>query len=266
MDTKLFEKFYEKLQDDESRRLFDVRCRISFEKNYANFIDGLIGMNYQWVIDSYDDFRALRGNKKIIIFGAGAEGRMTSEVLKKNGIEIYKFCDNDVNKYGRKINGIEVISVQEVLYKEIDSFVIIASSVHGKDMLEQLIYARFPRERIWYPRLGSLHATIGWQYFDCPKLLPLGKEEVFIDAGCFDMGTSKDFKKWSGGKYKRIIAFEPDPYNFERCKVNCDMENVELLQYAVWKEKTELCFACADSGSGIKENGGGGGNSTGRKY
>lgn len=252
MDLNRLWKFYETLQDEESRRLFMIKYDLLFNKKYCDFVDTIIKMNYQWEIDFYDDFRAIMGRKRIVIFGAGSDGRMTYDILKKNNIPVYGFCDNDISKQGMKIDGVDIVSLQRVLEENRDSFIIIASQKEAGSMLHQLTDSRFPRENIWYPRLGALYATTGWQYFDCPGLNPLGKEEVFVDAGCYDMSTSKAFVKWSSGQYKRIIAFEPDQYNQAVCLKNMDLENFELLPYAAWSETREgLCFMSAGSGSGV---------------
>lgn len=230
MELKQLLKFYEALQDDESRRLFKIKYDMLYHKNYNNFIDELIKLNYQWKIDLYDDFRPFSKNKKIAIFGAGSDGRMTYDILIKNNVLVSWFCDNDIKKQGTKINNIEVVS-PEVILREADCFIIIASQKQAGNMLHQLSGSRFPRENIWYPRLGALYATTGWQYFDCPEL-ERGEEEIFIDAGCFDVDTSRAFVKWCKGQYKRIIAFEPDLYNYSNCLRSADLKKFELLPYA----------------------------------
>lgn len=251
MDLKRLLKFYDALQDEESRKLFMIKYDMLFHKTYGDFIETLIQLDYQWKIDLYDDFRPLLKNKKVIIFGAGPDGRMTCDILKKNKVPVYKFCDNDIKKQGKMIDGIEVISLQDIWREQEEYFVVIASRRHAGNMLNQLMEGHFPRKNIWYPRLGALYATTGQQYFDCPEMPPVGKDEVFIDVGCFDMTTSKMFAEWSGHKYRRIIAFEPDSYNYENCLKNIDIRDCELLSYAAWGRGEELCFSSAGSGSNV---------------
>jgi FkbM family methyltransferase len=81
-------------------------------------------------------------------------------------------------------------------------------------------------------------------------------EEVFVDAGCFDFATSLNFIKWCGGKYKKIIAFEPDPIQYPICVENSkNINNAVIYPYGLWNEKATLSFD--DTGcitNDLKEN------------
>ena len=137
-----------------------------------------------------------------------------------------------------------------------DFFVIIASYKYAGEILHDLTADFFPRENIWYPRLGTMYATTGWQYFDCPELNPLGKEEVFIDAGCLNADTSREFVKWAGNTYKRIIAFEPDNGCYDKIVNSKDIDNFEVMPYAVWSKREEIHFSNSSSGGGKAQEGG----------
>lgn len=65
-------------------------------------------------------------------------------------------------------------------------------------------------------------------------LCPLSAEEVFIDCGAFDGDTLKDFLALRSGAFHRIVAFEPDPVNWERL-----MEFVSTLPASV-RERIDL--------------------------
>lgn len=54
-----------------------------------------------------------------------------------------------------------------------------------------------------------------------PKdLCAISPEEVFVDCGAFDGDTAKLFIHESEGRFRSIIAFEPDPANFAHLKKN----------------------------------------------
>ena len=55
------------------------------------------------------------------------------------------------------------------------------------------------------------------QYFDS-ELVKLSKETVFIDAGSYTGDTLKEFVKFTGGGYKKIICLEPIKANTEMIK------------------------------------------------
>ncbi len=48
------------------------------------------------------------------------------------------------------------------------------------------------------------------------ELLSLSDDEVFVDCGAFDGDTIKEFLDYTGGKYSKIFAFEPDATNKEK--------------------------------------------------
>lgn len=256
MNLSLLSKFYEKLQDEESRKLFSVKWEILFgNKKYSDFMNMLLESDYQWNLSPYDDFRQHMGDKKLVIFGAGTDGRMTHDILTKNGISVHAFCDNDETKWGNDFCGRVVLSPAEVKEQGGSYYVVIASHNHAGELLHNLTSDYFPRENIWYPRLGTIYATTGLQYFDCPELNPIGPEEVFIDAGCFDADTSRQFAKWCGGEYKRILGFEPSESNYQKCIENNELKNFGLLPYATWSKKDKLYFSNRGSGSRISDAG-----------
>jgi len=49
-------------------------------------------------------------SETIILFGAGLHGRYLAEALKKEGLDIAGFCDNNATLWGQNISGIPVIS------------------------------------------------------------------------------------------------------------------------------------------------------------
>lgn len=53
------------------------------------------------------------------------------------------------------------------------------------------------------------HGKYGYDF----ELLGLSSNEVFVDCGAFDGDTIKEFLDYTGGKYSKIFAFEPDETN-----------------------------------------------------
>lgn len=82
----------------------------------------------------------------------------------------------------------------------------------------------------------------GWQYFD---QFSHTKEEIFVDGGCLDGGTSLEFVKWCDSCYKKIFAFEPNALMFPECKkklANLPCEKLVLSNYALWYQETNKRF------------------------
>ncbi len=256
MNKEFLTQFYNKLQDDESKKIYELRRKMDWEKNYIEFIDGLIGLNKNYVISSYDDcFEKCKG-KKVAIFGAGIDGKMTWYLLKQRGIKVDYFVDNDKKKQGKQFCGALVISAVELKFSGKDLFVILASRMYASLFYQDLTNSYFPRENIWYPRIGTIFAITGKQYFDCPGMRH-EEDEVFIDCGCLDGETDRQFISWCGGVYKRIIAFEPDIYSYQNIKKTCNnIENFEIYNAATGRDSGKANFnMCVDGGSRLSEKG-----------
>lgn len=246
-----------RLVDKESEEIFSIRLGEVMQNNWGGnyFVDYLCNRCDEYRLSDYDDFRDLCKEKPIIIRGAGIAGKMTYLLLQTMGIDIEMFCDNDVEKQRNGYLNKPVISESELIAEYKDRFVIIASMYQGASFYGKLISQSFPRENLFLPRIGSLYATRGWQYFDCEYIMP-ERGEVFVDCGCFDGGTSADFIRWCNGEYDSIIAFEPDKFSNANIKQNCKYDRFTLYPYATGAKREEVCFnAASDGGSRIDTKG-----------
>ena len=78
--------------------------------------------------------------QKLILFGASNLGKKAYEDLH-NIYDILYFCDNDKNKHGKEINGIEIISFEKLLKINNSKITIIITSYYISEIEEQLIKA-----------------------------------------------------------------------------------------------------------------------------
>lgn len=75
------------------------------------------------------------------------------------------------------------------------------------------------------------------------NILRLGDNEVYVDLGAYNGDTIDEFLHYSGGKYKKIIALEPNGKNFEKLKSHCGaMEHTQLWQLGAYSHSTVLTF------------------------
>jgi FkbM family methyltransferase len=80
------------------------------------------------------------------------------------------------------------------------------------------------------------------QYF-ADGVVSLSDTEVFVDCGAFTGDTVKVFLAECGGRYSRIVCFEPDPKNFAKlAKKTRKHKGLSLIQAGVWKESGTLQF------------------------
>ena len=67
----------------------------------------------------------------------------------------------------------------------------------------------------------------------------------FVDCGAYCGDTIARFVKWSGGRYEKIFAFEPDAANFTALENFVRAEgyrDVSLFNCGVWHEKSTIYF------------------------
>ncbi len=93
------------------------------------------------------------------------------------------------------------------------------------------------------------------QYFD-KNIIKFSDEEVYLDVGAYTGDSIRKFLNVVKGKFKKIIAFEPDKKNFKILKdyVNKQkIKGIKLLKIGAWNKKDILSFTEELLGSsGIK--------------
>lgn len=245
---------YEKLQDEESQRLFEARLAYTMDSCIDSFTEtiGRIYTDYNGSCELEQKLYQLNP-KGIIIFGCGYLGKMISGLLNGLHFDVSFFCDNNLK--GQIVAGKNVISVDEVVREYSDYIVIIGSYQYGKDMFQQLLREGFAEEHIIYPENIEQIGIRGKQYFD---VFEPCEDEVFVDAGAFDGKTLDDFLIWSSKKYKKIYAMEPMQEAYDSL---CDKfgsrneENIEILKYAAWNKCEKLHFTEDSSSSCVNNSG-----------
>jgi FkbM family methyltransferase len=150
--------------------------------------------------------------------------------------------------------GYRVISPEE-LYNDSDrKSIVICTTKYWNEVRNLLLSNGIMAEDIIDVRQYFCCGT-GDEYF-YEDFIKYADEEIFIDAGCYDLETSVDLSRICHG-LKKIYAFEPDKDNFEKCmkKFEKEKENLPetvILPYGTWNCETELHFdATADGCSHI---------------
>lgn len=107
---------------------------------------------------------------------------------------------------------------------------------------QQWLMIGFPRSNILIPENGFLMGVAEKQYFD---VFESEKDEIFMDIGCWNGSTSKEFVHWCNGNYRYIYAFEPDASCWKRCENTFCAEkitNVQFIKKGIWKSTEDLYF------------------------
>jgi FkbM family methyltransferase len=192
--------------------------------------------------------RILKERQRKVIFGAGIWGCEIFDAYKD--AEFACFVDNRVREAAEICRGIPVISFQQYLSEYKDALVVISSRLYYESIYQQLKENGILDENI--VNAGRMIDDMSIrQYFDLPewKRNGDGKQESFVDAGCFDGRTSLLFSEWCEGNYDHIWAFEPDEKNIGKCKTAFGGDaRCEVIPMGLWDEDTELNFSAGSSG------------------
>lgn len=230
-------EIYAHLQDEESKELFEFRVTFLLDHDQNHYVDAVQKLYHDWIpskelIDKMSETEP----EGIIIFGCGCGGRSVKRMLEYWGLDTSYFCDN--NKAGEVVDGIKVLSVENVVKNYRNYLVIVGSYEYADDMYQELLDKEFEDKCILRSESRLLTWGRGNQYFD---VFEPEEGEVFIDAGSFNGETSMAFCKWTNGKYKKIYAFEPIKKSCELI-LNKNIPKIEILNCAVWNKKEVLYF------------------------
>ena len=243
---------YDHLSDEKSREIFWARLKLDMDKSYSNYLAMLSAADYcvrdasltiQETWDFISDIPQKR--KKLFLYGAAGVGKSIMKCLSESNKHFDGFCDT--YKHGQKIGGYDVISPEALIKDKRNCYVIITAILGYKSILNYLKSNGFSDDQILYP-FGRLPEPDEkpHQYFEFMQYF---HEGAFIDAGCFDFGTSFEFynivKSMGLSQHSPIIALEPDPDNFVNCEkvfLASDIPNAKVLNYALNSTETDLDF------------------------
>lgn len=88
-------------------------------------------------------------------------------------------------------------------------------------------------------------------YFPPTLLKTLPTDTVFVDCGAYDGDTIRAFLAHQSGRFKSIVAFEPDPQSYERLRKYVrslrreDWERIQLVRAAAGETRGRLRFDAA---------------------
>lgn len=264
-------ELYNLLEDKLSKDIFWTRLRFDYEDSIENamalhVLTGMVNekdlMLWQRPKEVIRQFTA--GKKRLFLYGARYTGKQVGQWLLKQGVDFYGYCARSHEKYTNGVNGKQVFSPPYVFEHSDECCVLITSIDCAVEIFNILTENGFPKDQVmFWVQPFILDKLYERQYFDFPELFPKGK--AFVDAGCFDCGTSLRFAKWCGGDYSKIFAFEPDPENCQQCRAVADSSNLrlELIPSGLSNRCGTIGFS-ADGGGGshIIDNGSAGENRT----
>lgn len=249
------------LEDEESRFIYQKRAEYNESGEFSaikaiadRYLPQLKDRPYYPGIEK-KMLERLVGRNRIVLFGSGLNGRICREILKEHDTEGLCFADNNSSKWGNTIDGLEVKDPQKIDYDEIDAVVITPyEQVFADAIHRQLLDLGVSEDALIYYRDYCPSMLEYEQYFD-PDIIKLQENEVFVDAGVLNLGTSLRFIEECGKKKIKkfkIYAFEPDGASYTRCQeIRKTIPDVDLQLYhaGLWREETTLHFTEMGNGA-----------------
>lgn len=127
------------------------------------------------------------------------------------------------------------------------------------DERSKSVYYELTKARIKGDKLSDF-VNEGNQYFCVEPFGMQRADEVFLDCGAYVGDTVCEYLRAKKGVFKKIIAFEPDKYNFEKlektvenqCKEwNMSKDKFEVYPYAIGEKSINAKFEHYENNSGI---------------
>lgn len=226
---------YQALQDDLSRIWFLGRMKYSLSHS-------LTGIYQAMLCDEHQQWIATKQTYGMQWYGLPALWELLKEnyPIQKQRIYLMAF-DNDWNEYnwiverfleamsnlGITINGC-IMPYADGIYKEFKGI----ACMSEKEFLTKIdgntcIIIGFPgwclemkeivdRYKAYKDILFPIADIANPQYIESEIMQP-DENEIYVDVGVYDLQNSIDFIEWASKGWKKIYAFEPDPYCYQRC-------------------------------------------------
>ncbi len=243
------DKIYGALCDEESRRLFEARVAYMFDQNSEDYVDRVYRLNEDfpknWSCRELE--RLLKEGQEIIIYGCGHDGKILRRELELCGYSAAYWCAGREKRFGTYVEGLKVLSPEELAKKHPESLVIIGSRKYGPEIRQRLFDVAFPVQQIFQFAFPEGVGENGTQYYDV--FLP-GEQEVFVDAGTYNGDSLEGFLQWVNGREYKAYAFETSPYMCSLIKAK-NIPNVEVHNRAVWNCEEALTSTEPSRGSSV---------------
>lgn len=246
--------WYSNLQDAESKLVFtnamlakmscDLRYYLDMQAQRETFIQSESGG--RTIADWVREGRHLEEKKNFLY----APNKSTLEYFgprfSEMGILAQGVCTDQDLFAGTIWRGLLVWNLEQLAALCADGNILMACGQKSVSYatLNKMRTLGFEEKNLLLPCSMDNPFAYGMQYFDLPAMRP-EKDEVFIDAGCFDCGTVQTFVELTNGRYRHIYSFEPDAASFRRCqgiRKDKQFRNHTLLNKGLWSSQTVLHF------------------------
>ncbi len=176
-------------------------------------------------------------NRFIMLLGFAAGNEELISYVKEIGDKAEKFLVPEVPVFGEDVFTRELYNEKK---DEIEELYGMLADEQSRKVLRNLLEYKLSGKPEYLYEIETDRKEIFENIFS------LSEEETFLDLGAFCGDTVEEFLEASGGKYKKIIALEPAPKNFERLtffKEERELQNIELINAAVAEKEGQAFFS-----------------------
>lgn len=236
-------KVYQTLNDDISKKLFTARLNYSATGDIGFVRDlPVCYKNLNADIQAFAENLYNPGSHKLVIFGAGANGKDLGSVFKN--LPWFCFIDNYRQDTLDTYTGLPIYSLDayksQFGLKDTKFVIAVYKRSAIESIQQQLLENGVPDENIL---TISDWRNNNSQYFDV--FVP-HEHETFVDCGCYDGSTAYRFAGWcaeGGMTYDKIWSFEPDSASFKKCETTLgNLKNCELFPYGISDHHGHVSF------------------------
>lgn len=243
------DRIYDALCDEESRQLFDARVAYMLDRDDEAYVEEICRLNgvfpKEWRCRELEG--VLKPGQEIVIYGCGHDGKILKRELKLCGYSAAYWCSGHSGRIGTEVEGIKVISPEELAAHHRESLVIIGSRKYETELRRRLFDVGFPFHNIFQFAYEPGIGQNGNQYYD---LFTPEEGEVFIDAGAYDGDSLEGFLRWVDGREYKAYALETSAYMCGLLKAK-QIPNVEVVNRAAWNCEEALISTDTSRGSNV---------------
>ncbi|HEC73618.1 MAG TPA: FkbM family methyltransferase [Methylophaga aminisulfidivorans] len=198
------------------------------DKLQADFLEELFCENLAHVIE---------GKVQVVLYGAGSAGRELVECLKIFNIAIVAFSDSNTSLYGSELEGVPILSLDEVMAKFPDAIFVISSNQFRQEIrlslkdkgIKRIAYIKDKHQLFSYLQLYKWHYDFdflkvnkdsleaAYELLSDKQSIDLYKHRLVLLSSYPDYDLYKSYFDLFAGEIKNI---EPDIFNVSKYTPN----------------------------------------------
>lgn len=232
---------YSNIQDEESKMIY--MCRLNYSLTHDNgflksMVDNTVRNRVEWK-SFCEELIERSQNEIMIIFGAGIWGTILYNETK-HFVDWKYVIDSHPDE--KVVDELPVKNFERFIQEYENEMIVVSSYKNYSSMVDQLHKHGISDDNIVDAGRVIYQLTEEAIYFDLDMLMPQKSREVFVDAGCFDGLTTKQFFTWCKGE-AYSYCFEPDSRNIALIQKNLhNQNNYEIVPKALWSINRTLAM------------------------